>query len=220
MWYLFSLLVWRLFKMFVIDKLPLFKPFVWIVFSVTVAIVSGFIPLTYHFAFQRTCTFFPFFVMGLYTPKDYFDKLKTLNKTLPFLLLIIIAIAVICLKVDLSAVIASPQSYPFYGESKIISCIYRIVFVATACITGVCVIALCPDNNFMAKQGKYSMVYYLYHGFFVLLLKFLIDRFGLPYGSVFLLLYSIPIIVILFLFSKTRLSLFLLNPCTKLWKKK
>ena len=219
MWYLFSLLLWRLFMISVIDKFPSVKHLVWIVLSVFVAIISGLIPLTYHFAFQRTCTFFPFFVMGLFTPKNLFDRLKTMNKPISFLILIIIVIAVICLKEDFSAVIGSSQCYPFYGEPQIISCIYRLVFIVAACLMGVSVIALCPDCAFMASQGKLSLVYYLYHGFLVILMKYLIEKYRLPANTAILLLISVLIITILYFFSKTKIASFLTNPFSKITRK-
>lgn len=220
MWYLFSLLLWRLFKILIIDKLPSVKPMIWIVFSMVVAIVSGFIPLTYHFAFQRTCTFLPFFVMGLFTPKGLFARLKTMNKPIPILILIIIVITVICIKEDFSAVIGSSQCYPFYGEPKIISCIYRLVFIAAACLMGVSAIALCPNSAFMASQGKLSLVYYLYHGFLVILMKYLIEKYSLSTNTAILLLISILIITILYFFSKTKIASLIANPFTSITSKK
>lgn len=220
MWYLFSLIIWRYIKTFIIDKLPAVKPIWWIVISIIISCISGFIPLSYPLSFQRTCVFFPFFILGLFTPLELFEKFKSINKIAAICVLLFSFIILCVTNFDLSAVVSGSYFYPFYGENKFFSIFFRLSFLIVSSILGIMVIALCPNTKFMAQQGEYSLVYYLYHGFFVIVLKFLIEKFGLPFNTFALLIYSGLIIFILSIFTKSKIAMFLINPISRLLKKK
>lgn len=220
MWYLFSLIIWRLIKSFIIDKCPFVRPIWWIVISILISLISGFIPVSYPLSFQRTCVFFPFFIIGLFTPIELFERLKRVNK-IAAICVIIFSIIIVCVtKFDLSAVVSGSYFYPFYGENKFVSALYRLSFLIVSCSIGIMVIALCPNSKFMARQGKYSLVYYLYHGFFVIVLKLLIDKFILPINTFALLVYSGLIICFLLILTKSKVALFLINPLSMVLNKK
>lgn len=62
LWYLICLIYWRLSVWRLFAKT---KDIVLLCISISLAIVSGFIPIDEEFAFQRTFSFFPFFVIGM-----------------------------------------------------------------------------------------------------------------------------------------------------------
>lgn len=67
LWYLFSLIVWRVTTFVVLRKTPRSREnFSIILFSsFLLALLAGFIPIDSKFVFQRTFTFFPCFIIGV-----------------------------------------------------------------------------------------------------------------------------------------------------------
>jgi len=68
LWYLLSLIAWRLmsFGVYNFVKRDVRTEVIVLCVSMTVAILSGFIPATTELSFQRTFVFFPFFLLGMF----------------------------------------------------------------------------------------------------------------------------------------------------------
>lgn len=66
LWYLISLIYWRLIVMFIPKRILIYKPIVILTLCFTVSILGGFIPVKI-LALQRAMTYLPFFFLGFYS---------------------------------------------------------------------------------------------------------------------------------------------------------
>lgn len=78
LWYLLSLICWRLLVLFTPDVFLQRRPLVIIISTLVVSVLSGFIPIGEQFSIQRTLAFLPFFCMGYYSTR--FDLKSMINK--------------------------------------------------------------------------------------------------------------------------------------------
>lgn len=89
MWYLYSLITWKI-SIYIYPPRLLNTKY-GIVPVLILCIVAGFIPITNALSFQRTMVFMPFFFLGYYCREGYIDFRKYhFNKRVSFLLLILV----------------------------------------------------------------------------------------------------------------------------------
>ena len=80
LWYILSLIYWRIILQLVPQRVLDRRVFVLAV-AFIVSFGAGFIPMGGELSFQRACSFFPFFMLGYYAKQDgWVARLRTLNK--------------------------------------------------------------------------------------------------------------------------------------------
>ena len=65
LWYLMSLILWRLISFLLQQPIHNF-PILFFIVAIVIALFSGYCPIRNPFSLQRTLNFFPFFLAGLY----------------------------------------------------------------------------------------------------------------------------------------------------------
>lgn len=94
LWYLLSLIIWKILLQFLPSRWSEHKGIV-LLLSIVIALVSGFVPINTEMSFQRTCVFFPFFMLGYYSKNTVFiDRIKSISKY--SLVITFIGLAIIC----------------------------------------------------------------------------------------------------------------------------
>ena len=209
LWYLFALIIWKSFYFFLILKL---NNRIFLFISILVALMSGFFSiLGYPLSLSRIFVFFPFFLLGALSNEIYLNKIRSIPKIYGVLVLSMTFICLLFVQKDL-AVIAW-GSYSYYAFPNIyIGLLMRFLFFIGAVSISIAFINIVPNNKMFSKTGQDTLLYYAYHGYLIILFREVINYIGLNPNFILIFMLSIVLILILYVFSKTKISRYLLNP--------
>lgn len=192
MWYLFSLIYWRLMLQSIPDKI-LNNAKLIMICTFCVSILAGFLPFDRFLSIQRTLAYMPFFFLG------YYMKGKNLylpDKYKPFCVVFLIAMFAIPLFFPhfLSLLNSTPYEN-YHGALK------RMFVFSLAIPMSIAFINVCYNTPWIARQGKMSMQYYIYHVLIIPPFFAIVDKLNIPMSfataAVITLLITIGIIIIL-----------------------
>lgn len=198
LWYLLCVVIWRSIIQVSEGKI---SPSLLLVFSVIVGLLSGFVPFYSILSLQRAFSFAPFFFLGYFCSCNKVDlrflkKLHPLFSIACFLLLIVICL--ICYKTSfpLSSFLMAKHPYSFFANYPIwLVLVFRIMMYIICTIASVCMFSIIPEKrSWMSEEGKNTLLYYLYHPFFILGLSFLGKRIDLPSSLLACVVYTVLII--------------------------
>ena len=223
-WYLLCLVFWRLMLYFIDIRKNNWNPIMVLAVSVLLAISAGFVPINKVFEFQRTFTFLPFFVVGVYASKYQYAFTETPSTSLrlfaSLLLLFVFAVAFV-IEIPQDELFLGRTSYYYLEVPVMTGCIYRIIHLVMAVLMGLCVMALIPHKQTMAsKLGQETLFVYVYHTFFVLALRSAIRNLHFPSNTISMVVYAILILVALHFLYKVNFLQYMLNPITNYRKTK
>lgn len=187
LWYLLSLIYWRLMIQITPDrllkhtKLILFATF-------CISILAGFLPLNGLLSIQRTLSFMPFFFLGyymkgknLYLPDKY--------KLFCFLLLILMIIVPLYFPQCLGSLTYIAPYDSIYGA------IEKIFVFFLAILMSIAFINICPNTSWTVQQGKLTMQYYIYHPLAIYVLMAIVGKLNIPMSFVSATIYTLSITV-------------------------
>ena len=97
LWYLLSLLYWRIILQLLPDKVLSNSKLV-MVCAFVISLLAGFLPLNRFLSLQRTLSFMPFFFLGYYWVKAIFILTKSYSKKWTFISLFFLAYILFILK--------------------------------------------------------------------------------------------------------------------------
>lgn len=221
LWYLLSLIFWRLMVYFMPEKVINNYP-IWIILTcICISLFGGFIPVGGEFSLQRTMTFLPFFFMGYYA-KDI--ELKKYISMVPSFLAfaIIFSVFLICffmLNRPINFVLIGKYSYWFnVGLSPLLLCFARAIFLLSATTIGIMVMRLVPTKPLLSHWGRITLFIYIYHTFAILALKWAIKHGYFPQNEWILILLSVVITMGLVFLSHVKFFIILLNPVSNILK--
>lgn len=187
LWYLLSLIYWRLMIQIIPDKL--LKHTKLILFATfCISILAGFLPFNRFLSIQRTLSFMPFFFLGYYMKgKNLYlpDKYKLFS----FLFLILM--------------VAVPLYFPQYlGDlnhaapyGSIFGALKRILVFCLAIPMSIAFINVCPNTSWAVQQGKLTMQYYIYHALAIPVLMVIVGKLNIPTSFVSATIYTLGITV-------------------------
>ena len=212
LWYLVSLFFWRIFLNYTPQTIKK-KTILHFGLILGVSLLAGFVPLGRTMSFQRTFAFYPLFVLGYYL-KDWYDKLRNVPKLVPFAVVLLYA-ALIALT-SVPPISALLQRTPYDTANMAMSMLSKGFFYVWTIPISLSVISLFPDIKYFAKEGCYTLFYYMYHMFFVLLFRYLVINTALECNVITVLLYAIVSFAIMGLLRHVTLFSFLVNPMSYL----
>lgn len=210
LWYLLSLIYWRLLIQIIPEKI-LNNATLILIITFFISILAGFIPIGGFLAIQRTLSFMPFFFLGYYMKRKNI-YLPDRYKPLSFLLLI--------------SVIAVPlYFYQFLGDlchadpyNSAYDTLSRLFIFILAIPMSVAFLNVCPNKAWTARQGKLTLQYYIYHALMITPIVTLVNQLNIPISLVSTIIISLTITVLigivshLSIFNKiTNPSIFFLN---------
>lgn len=187
LWYLLSLIYWRLILQVIPDRILRNKK---LILSVTflISIFSGFLPFDRILAIQRTLSFMPFFFLGYYMRgKNLFlpDKYKPLS----LIFLILVFVLLILFQQHYSSL------YHYNPYKNSYETIYRIILFILSIPMSVAFLNLCIVTPWIIRQGKLTMQYYIYHVIAVLLLMLIVKGLGVPSSFITAMVYTVVITI-------------------------
>lgn len=179
LWYVFSLVIWRIMLRLVVSKLNL-----WLTFagSVGLALLAGFVPIDLTFAFQRVFAFMPFFLLG-YIFREYklMSRLETISE-LPF-----IAIFVIGLFAAIYLPIYMPELHYAIVSDILVRAMQTLLGFAL-CLS-VVRMSRCGYVKCFAKYGRHTLWIYIGHTIMITIQNPVLQYWGItmnPMLAVFL----------------------------------
>ena len=210
LWYLFSLICWKVLFLPLSKIKKTWLKIVVIVLCFILSLSLGFYPnLTRKFSAGRTIFFFPFFVLGYFIKSPNTD-LSTLRKNKAFLVInsILCLVGIICIcTFDFlpTELLYSASSYRFVNANLWKVFLYRfILYILSLVFVFEFVLLTAKVKVPIFKQVSISSLYiYLFHGFIILLFK----RFNILPNGYMGLAYSIIIAYIFVVFVSVIYSL-------------
>jgi len=219
LWYLLSLIYWRL-MLQVIPESILRNAKLILPTAFGISIFTGFLPIDNFLSLHRTFAFMPFFFLGyymrgknLFLPKKY--------KPLCFLFLILMVAAPLYYPQYLgilthSIPFGSIYDGGFYNAAK------RMIVFSLAIPMSIAFINVCPNNPWIARQGRLTMQYFIYHALAIIPLIVITMELNIPMSFVTATIYTIVLTVGLGIASRltyftkfTNPSSFLKSPLKK-----
>ena len=166
MWYLISLISWRLMVYFMGDNVMLRYPKAVVVLSFVFCLAAGLFKHEMPLALQPTMVFMPFFLLGYYSVKV---DLRQLVRKVPLWLAIFIVVAVfaVCyflLNRSMRVLLASFV----YRTPKDVA--IRVAYMVVSMVMCVAVMRCWPGGKTMARWGRNTLFMYLWHPFVMFLI--------------------------------------------------
>lgn len=203
LWYLLSLLYWRLMLQVIPDKiLNNIKPI--LICTFCVSILAGFLPFGTVLSIQRTLAYMPFFFLG------YYMKGKNLylpDKCKPFCVVFLIAMFAIPLFFPHFLSLLNSTPYENYNGA-----LKRMFVFCLAIPMSIAFINVCYNTPWIARQGKMSMQYYIYHILIIPTLLTVVDKMDIPMTFATAAIITIGIIIGIGILLKIPYVKMLTNP--------
>ena len=159
LWYLLSLIYWRIMLQIIPDKILKHKKLI-LISAFCISILAGFLPFNRVLSLQRTLALMPFFFLGYYMKgKNLYlpDKYKPFCAV--FLIVIFALLSFYPHRID-NLLNAFPYKN-IYGAA------IRMIAFAVAIPMSIAFINVCYYTPWIARQGRLTMQYYLYHALII-----------------------------------------------------
>ncbi|WP_088186625.1 acyltransferase family protein [Desulfosporosinus sp. FKA] len=164
MWFLMSSILWQMLTPYIIRlKHP-------ILLTIVLALVSGYtFHIGYFMSLSRTITFFPFFLIGFYAKREWFNKLH--HPAIKFISILLLSLTPLLIhKTNLNNPGWFYGSYA-YSSLTIVNqwtWTYRFVVYLISFLNSLGILALIPQFKMpFTKMGSRTMSVYLLHGFII-----------------------------------------------------
>lgn len=187
LWYLLSLISWRL-MLQVIPNNFLRKRYIMLFTTICISISAGFFPFNYFLSIQRTLAFMPFFFGG------YYAKGKNLflpERYRPFCVIFLMLTFVVPL--FFSHFLGSLTHYKPYDD--VYDAIKRIAVFCLSVPMSLAFVNICPNTSWIARQGRMTMQYYIYHALAITPLMAFANKLGIPSSFFTATFFTIALII-------------------------
>lgn len=201
LWYILSLIFWRL-ALQILPQKWIDKPVYVITGSIMISLLAGIVPIGSEMSFQRTLTFWPFFIAGFYLRKyGCIEKIRHQNKWVSgtvFMVLLVVAY------LWLSPFYANS---PYGIENAFSGFCMRGVQLLMAALMCFCVLVITPEKlGKITDVGQYTLIIYLLHPPVVKTLKVISTRVG--HDPDLLIALLITVITVMTIYSVRKLKIF------------
>ena len=208
LWYLLSLVFWRIMQKG-LSSISENKN-LWLLIAFIVSMCCGFIPIEREMSFQRTFSFFPFFVMGcMCRGTGAIDYIRAADKR--------IALFIICGLVIVFSLVGKPPywlvcgrtSFYSYHADIVLAPFVKLCWYFAAVVLSSCFLNLIPDKEILSKHGPKTLTVYVLHYFPIWALR----NLGFRSESLLLLtILSLAISFLLFYVHKFKFVRLFTNP--------
>lgn len=216
LWFLVSLIMWRAFSYMIFRVLPLSQKslFVLLFLSVLVALWVGYLPIDVEFSFQRTFSYFPFFILGIFLRKRINNIKVSPRFVWISLLALVISGAYLITVCDFSSYYCPFWASVAYSDGY-------TLFIRLCCLLiggalSFFLLIYFPTSKLLALIGAETMMIYLFHSFIVeILVKRFFDYIPMLENIVVLGFAAVIVTLVIFMCSKISCFKFILNPFSK-----
>ena len=183
LWYLLSLCYWRV----IVHEMNKYikKKWIWLVMSLVLMIIAGYVPLSREFSFQRTFAFFPFFVLGnMMRGTEFFSWVKRQNKYLCGTILLTFIIVLYFYHPYSNWLNSGLNSFYAYHCDLVLAPFVKIMWFILAVIIGTAFLSVIPDIKILSSQGSKTLTIYLFHMFPIIFM----EKMGVHIDNLFVLI--------------------------------
>ena len=187
LWYLFSLICWRLILQILPDKV-LNNAKILVVIALLISVLSGFLPFNRVLSLQRMFSFMPYFFLGYSMQnKNFFLPAKYRPLCLIFMVLVFFALFTFhsCL-----GNLKHDVPYKSYVDA-----IKRIFAIVLSIPMSWAFINLCISTSWVARQGRLTMQYFIYHALILPPIMAILDRLNITYSLLIATVITITITI-------------------------
>ncbi len=219
LWYLLSLIWWRLMLYFTPSTIR-DNHMILIIASIVLCLTMGWVPLGFTLSFQRTFAFLPFFTMGYVAGRKKVG-INTKGVYLKFTFLVAIALFFLISPISLTG--SFFQCFSYYNgqfSSPYYNFVFRLGWLFFAWCMSYCFLSIVPRKEYSWTHfGQLTLFIYMYHAVTLYWRFIFIDELNLPTNFPYWILYTVIVMGIIWLMSKVRFFHWLLNPISSLLKK-
>lgn len=220
LWYLLSLVFWRLMVLFAPEMLTKHNPAIILSACFLISLLGGFVPVGKELSLQRTMTYLPFFFMGYYA-KNIDMKKRIAKIPLPLAIGVLASCFLVYyffLNYNLSFILCGYSTYyGIDGFTPLALCLARGLLLITATITGLMLMRLTPTKaTFFSQWGKVTLFIFVYHYFFIQITRYAILHNILPQNEWLLIILGVFITMALVILSRIQFLNVLMNPISHL----
>lgn len=199
LWYLICLFVWRLFLSDLIKLRHI------LLISITWGVLAGLVgSIGISLSLSRIVCFLPFFLAGYYFNKEKVNKIKKLPAIIPMLfLLLLISIAFYITLTDQIdyKILYMSDPYISFDIGIVKGFLFRILIYIIA-FSSILLIKLVPSKkNILTYIGKITLTIYIFHTYFIEILRILIPKWNANITSNIIIL-ILPLILVLLISTK------------------
>ena len=176
LWYLVSLFIWRIFlkDLVKIRHIQLISIF----FGILAGLITS---IGLSLSLSRIICFLPFFIAGYYFDKEKINKIKDFPVVIAILFsLILISIAFFVTKTDVINYKSLYMSDPYNSfDIGIIKGVLLRVMIYVVAFSSLLLIKFVPSKkNFLTYIGKITLTIYIFHTYFIQILRILIPKWN------------------------------------------
>ena len=198
LWYILSLIYWRCALQLIPDKW-IERPIYLIIGSVAFGLITGFIPIGNEMSFQRTFSFWPFFIAGFYLRK--YDGIKIVRIQNKWVFSIILLVLIIIVYQWLPPFYAN-NPYNTIGDFWM-----RGLQILLASLICLCILVIMPEKlGKITIIGQYTLILYLLHPPLVKIMKVISTKIG--YTPDLIIALIITVITSILIFSVRKFKIF------------
>lgn len=189
LWYLLSLIYWRMMIQFTPNKILNNKKLV-LIGTFCISIIAGFLPFDRFLSIQRTLAFMPFFFLGYYMKGQ---KLFLPNKYKP--LCFIFLFLTFSIPIFFSQYLGSlAHCFPYSSYDDAFK---RMLVFCFSIPMSIAFINICPTKPWFAKQGKLTLQYYIYHPIITIPMTIITIMLNIPFSFITAIIFAITLTIIL-----------------------
>lgn len=203
LWYLMSLLLWRIMLQFTPEKM-LQRPILYLVLATILSIVTGLaLPYGWVFAIQRTLSFYPFFLLGYYMSKSLITiPINTRTKVAALIVIMILSCMVFISGWPDSTIKLLLGAYCFpFSQLPV-----KLLLFVCSILMSLSFYVVFRECSVLAKIGRDSLFYYLYHGIIIqFILMPVFECLNISWNTLTISTCFLFIVILLWLMSKSKL---------------
>lgn len=174
LWYILSLLYWRII-FYLIPKIKFLNFPVVITVSVLMALLLGLVNYPVFLSIAKTIAFLPYFALGYYCTGDIITKIRSWNKGISLIILFTVFVLVYLFATsDFTLNLYGEFSYKYVFNNIPLGLLWRAVTLITAVIASCAVINIATSK--LSRWGNRTLDIYLLHAplvyiFYMMLIK-------------------------------------------------
>lgn len=224
LWYLYSLIWWRLLIYAMPQKFIDNYKFV-ICSAFLISLLGGFIPVHTELSLQRTMTYMPLFFLGYYCGHGQIPFSKHwMNKVLAVVVLVSAFIIMLIINKDIHTILYG--SYPYtFSQNMLGRMGYRALQLISVMVMGVAVLSLVkPLPNKFNRMSRETLFIYVYHSFVIIIIshyfkEIVPENIMIEYSFLMNLVMYATICFTIWVMMKFRFTHYLMNPISNLFSK-
>lgn len=219
LWYMVCLIWWRIMLYFLPNKIRDNNRTL-ITIGILMCLIMGFVPLGTEFSFQRTFSFFPFFLMGYVARKENMINRLRINTRLAVTVLVLVFLGLYIANSQMRDYFHLNWNYYHYNSIMISLCI-RAGLLIFSTLMSICFFSVIPRKEYKWTHfGQITLFIYMWHSVILIWRFILRDAYALPTSFPYCVLYAMLVVAVIYLMSKVKVFHWLLNPITNTLNRK